>query len=251
MARSGLRGCCAGAALGIAALSGCGGAERDGPRGFARIPAGAAWLGSAETRDTHPPRRAEFAAFRMGRAPVTVAEYVEHLNAIGPEAPAPGDPSVAFRGGRWRAARGAARRPVTGVTRAEAEDYCRRLSIRLNARARLPTADEWEYAARGGIDGGRYPWGWGSPEGRVLPRDAEGVRPVGRFPANPFGLTDLVGHVYQWCADTESDGRAIACGGSWAERDPRFLRVFHRVRFPADYRGHDLGFRVLIEESAK
>ncbi len=228
-------------------MAGCSAAPRDGPRGFARIPAGAAWLGSAETRDTHPPRRSEFSAFWLGRAPVTIAEYAEHLNEIGAEAPAPGDPGISFRGGRWRPARGAGRRPITGISRAEAEDYCRRLSIRFNVTARLPTADEWEYAARGGIDGGRYPWGWGDPAGRV-PQNAAGPVSVGRFPANPFGLRDLVGNIFQWCSDRAPDGRAIACGGSWAERDPRFLRVFHRVRFPADYRGRDMGFRVLIED---
>ncbi len=182
----------------------------------------------------------------MGRAPVTAAEYVEYLNAAGSEARAPSDPAIEREGDRWRVARGRRSHPVTGLTRADAEAYCDWLGKRLGRRVRLPTADEWEYAARGGIDGGRYPWGWGSFKGRV-PLEAEGPAAVGRYPANPFGLTDLVGHVFQWCSDTDAEGRAIACGGSWAERDPKFLRVFHRVPFPADYRGRDMGFRALIE----
>lgn len=229
-----------------AVAAGCGEGSRDAPQGFVRVPSGAAWLGSRETPDAHPPRRAEFSEFLMGRTPVTVAEYVRHLNEIGPDAPAPRDPAIEFRAGRWRARFGAGRQPVTGVTRADAEEYCRRLSIRCNARARLPTADEWEYAARGGIDGGRYPWGWGDPAGRA-PRGAGGPVRVGLYGTNPFGLSDMVGNVYQWCADSTPDGGALACGGSWAERDPRFLRVFHRVRLPSDYRGNDVGFRVLIE----
>jgi formylglycine-generating enzyme required for sulfatase activity len=226
------------AALAVLGIAGC---RRPSP--WVRIPEGEAWLGSAETRETHPPRRAAFSAFLLGRRPVTVSDYLLYLADRGAEAVPPADPAVRRARGQWACARGTGRRPITGLTRAEAEDYCRWLSRNKGVRARLPFADEWEYAARGGIDGARYPWGWGSPPRRSM---ANEPFPVGR-PQNPYGLAGLVGYVFQWCADSCADGGAIACGGSWAEQDPRFLRVFHRTVFPADYRGRDMGFRVLVE----
>ncbi len=223
----------------LVSVSGCG-----DHAAWVRIPAGEAWLGSVETRETHPPRRAVFPAFQLGRAPVTVAEYVIYLNERRTEALPPSDPAIRDAGNRWTYIPGMGGRPVTGITRAEAEEYCRWLSEKMGIRARLPSADEWEYAARGGVDGARYPWGWGAPR-RVETKN--GPLPVERSSRHPYGLSDLVGNVFQWCSDNDRNGMAIACGGSWSERDPRFLRVFQRTPFPGDYRGRDVGFRVLIE----
>jgi formylglycine-generating enzyme required for sulfatase activity len=118
------------------------------------------------------------------------------------------------------------RHPVTGITAADAETFAKWLG------KRLPTEDEWEYAARA-IDGRTWPWGSQAPEvkdARCLskeyltvtqPRDIRFLTlPVGSLPngASPYGVFDLSGNVAEWTATEEMlgdrKGRVIK-GGSF------------------------------------
>lgn len=97
-------------------------------------------------------------------------------------------------------------RPVIHVSRSDARQYVAWLSRRTGESYRLPSEAEWEYAARAGTETARW-WGDELGEGRV-PCDGCGTRwdrrstaPVGSFPANPWGLHDMLTNVEEWVAD--------------------------------------------------
>ncbi len=155
-------------------------------------------------------------------------------------------------------------RPIVAVTFAEAEAYCK------FAGGRLPTEAEWEYAARGGTDAVRYPWGdeishhdanYGNAAGRDQWRY---TAPVKSFDPNGFGLFDMAGNVWEWCSDwvdgnyylntpgedppgpDKGPGKTIR-GGSWGF-GPRYLRVSTRAMADPASRGDGVGFRCVIPE---
>ncbi len=176
--------------------------------------------------------------FAIGRYEVTFAEW-DACVAGGGCAHRPDD-----RG--W----GRGDRPVIDVSWQDAQAYVRWLSDVTGMRYTLPTDAEWQYVARAGTSG-RFWWGddvgsdnahCGGCDGHW---DESQTAPVGRFPANPFGLHDVVGNVCELVADCQFWGsgggwRGPPClGGSWAAGPYSGLGPWRQ-----DARGDDGGFRV-------
>jgi len=152
--------------------------------------------------------------------------------------------------------------PVEQVSWNQARDFCLRLSRNENARYRLPTEAEWEYACRAETKTASYR---GAPlTSEHANSDGKFYRPVpvGRFPANPWGLFDLHGNVSEWTADwfapypaddatdptgpaTETDFR-VHRGGSWY-LNARGLRSAARDAAAPGSGQNTIGFRVLLE----
>jgi formylglycine-generating enzyme required for sulfatase activity len=190
--------------------------------------------------------------FAIGKFEVTVGEWGQCVKAsVCPNVPS--------------AANAADKLPMRDVSWDEAQLYLKWLSTVSRRPYRLPTEAEWEYAARGGTTT-RYWWGErmkggnASCQGCGEPWKADAPPPVGSFVANPFGLADMNGSVWEWVQDcwhssykgAPADGSAWAdasCqsrvirGGSWRE-DGSYMLSTTRFKYDASVRQSQNGFRV-------
>jgi formylglycine-generating enzyme required for sulfatase activity len=186
------------------------------------IPAGSFQMGDIQgggANDEQPVHRVSVEKFAMGRYEITFAEYDKFAQATGREKP---DDEGWGRGNR----------PVINVSWRDVKAYADWLSQQTGQNYRLPTEAEWEYAARAGTNT-KY-W-WGNEIGANKANcnsdckdNFEYTAPVGSFMANPFGLHDTVGNVWEWtCSEYENRyrGKEKRCvsnaplfvlrGGSW------------------------------------
>ncbi len=230
---------------------------------MAWVPGGSFAMGSPDFYpEERPVRRVAVDGFWMDDHPVTVADFRRFVKATGyvtvaerPPDPAQypdadpallrpgslvfhatagpvdlGDVSQWWRyepGAQWRHPQGPGStvggldiHPVTHVAAADAEAYA------AWAGKELPTEAEWEFAARGGLDGAVFCWGDEfAPRGRVMAntwrgqfpwqRRAHGkwdrTTPVKSFPANGYGLYDMAGNVWEWTSDYFVSPEPHAC----------------------------------------
>nr|VFK68093.1 MAG: Formylglycine-generating enzyme, required for sulfatase activity, contains SUMF1/FGE domain [Candidatus Kentron sp. UNK]VFK73411.1 MAG: Formylglycine-generating enzyme, required for sulfatase activity, contains SUMF1/FGE domain [Candidatus Kentron sp. UNK] len=193
----------------------------DGNRGplMQYIPAGEFLMGSPKNEEGRysnegPQHRVRVATpFALGTYPVSFAEYDRFCDAT--DRKRPSDEG-------W----GRGRRPVINISWPDAQEYCAWLSQETGQWYRLPSEVEWEYAARAGTQT-RYWWGDRPGKNRANCNncdsqwDGKQTSPVGSFAANPFGLCDTAGNVWEWTLDCWHEGyrEAPTDGRPWEAGD--------------------------------
>ena len=147
-------------------------------------------------RNVGPPQQrpahiVQVQSFYMDRTEVTNAEYAEFVRDTNHKAP------PYFSG--QKPPLGQELWPVVNVSQSDAMDFAVWRSKRDGAAYRLPTEEEWEYAARNGSDSSVYPWGQNWVEGNAIVKEATATK-VGMYPkgANKWGVVDLIGNVWEW-----------------------------------------------------
>lgn len=210
--------------------------------GMVLVPGGAFYFGCNATLDRQcldnekPGRVLELPAFKIDRTEVTYREFERCVDAGA--CTVPDDQGYACVWGRWF--RG--KHPVNCVDWSQAKAFCAWKG------RRLPTAREWEKAARG-AEGRVYPWGNDLPAAppAALAGTADEPLDVGSFLGgeSPYGALDMAGNVAEWTASTYDDLRYEYRGGGFLS-SPQFARSSDRHRAEAPTRRGDLGFRCAL-----
>lgn len=186
---------------------------RTRPEGMVLIPAGEFSMGDHHDvgwSDEKPVHDVYLDAYYIDKYEVTNAQYADFLNAYGKNEDAVGhelldiDDSgclIEKVGDTYQPKAGYENHPVVLVSWYGAGAYAQFYG------KRLPTEAQWEKAARGGLVGNKYPWGnnithddanyYGTGGRDIWSRTS----PVGSFPPNGYGLYDVAGNVWEWCAD--------------------------------------------------
>ncbi|MEA5564336.1 caspase, EACC1-associated type [Anabaena sp. UHCC 0399] len=240
------------------------------------IPIGQFLMGSPKdelerTDDESPQHNVTIQPFFMGKFPVTQGQWATVAAFDKVNIDLNPDPSN-FKG---------ANRPVERVSWDDTVEFCARLSKKTGKIYRLPSEAEWEYACRAGTTtpfyfgetittdlanyNGNYTYGT-APKGEYREQTGEyreQTTEVGKFPANPFGLFDMCGNIWEWCQDewhenyndAPTDGsvwlgdngnqKRLLRGGSW-NVIPGYCRSASRLCVTRVSSYSYLGFRVVV-----
>jgi formylglycine-generating enzyme required for sulfatase activity len=220
------------------------------------IPAGSFLMGSPD-RDPNagdhekPQHEVSLPAFYLSKYPITQQQWQSVM----------GNNPSHFSGNP--------KHPVENVTWHDCQSFCQKLSQLTGKTYRLPTEAEWEYACRAGTTT-RYSFGDDSSQlGNYAWYDSNSgnkTHPVGQKKPNAWGLHDMHGNVWEWCADDWHESYAqkpqalknngsvvwsnsnasskLLRGGSWLNA-PRYCRSAFRLSYYPDIRGYSYGFRVV------
>lgn len=208
-------------------------------------------MGSTYKEDNNPPHKVTVKSFSISKYEITNYQFAAFLeayeSAVVKEGPDAGQPL--YYECNWGIKQG---KPVQGyeahpaiyITWYGAKAYCQW------AGGRLPTEEEWEYAARGGLYGKRdhlysggmeldsLGWYAGNSEGKP--------HPVGMKQPNELGLHDMSGNVWEWCSDNfEKDGKlyAVVRGGTWFNERASCRPTCHFYIYPGSKHFNN-GFRL-------
>ena len=225
------------------------------------IPAGEFMMGSpsseAKRNDDETRHRVRISKpFYMGKYEVTQAQWEAVMGTSGSQQRDKANKARSLHGE-------GAQIPMYYVSWEECREFCRKLSQKVSRDIRLPTEAEWEYACRAGTSTaysfgdeqgslGRYAWYTSNNDGES--------HPVGGRQPNGWGLYDMHGNVWEWCADwydseyyqkspqadptgPGSGAYRVLRGGSWVNHDYNCRSAYRNGAMP-DYRSNDFGFRV-------
>jgi formylglycine-generating enzyme required for sulfatase activity len=223
-----------------------------------QVPAADCPIGSTTSHEeVHKPR---IDAFWIGKYAVSNAEYKTFIDETGHRAPEHN--SLNSKHTLWQGKAfppEIARQPVVNVSWTDAEAYCHWLSKKTGKTYRLPTEEEWEIAARGGLEKKPYPTGEAIDQSVAWYgqkwNGTKTIQSVDYGRPNGYGLYGMAGNVWQWVADwyvpvfndrpvqEELHLYRVIRGGSWVN-DPDFLKVNYRNFHPPEFRDLFVGFRV-------
>ncbi len=224
-------------------------------------------------RKEKPQHRVTVSSFYMGRYPITQAQW----KAIASRTDLKVEKDLDLNPAYFKDRPDSDRRPVEQVDWYDAIEFCARLSKLTGREYRLPSEAEWEYACRAGTT---TPFYFGETitgelanynASKTYAEEAKGeyrkvneeTTPVGQFPPNAFGLYDMHGNIWEWCADTwhdnydgaptdgsvwiENGNHSPLRGGSW-DLSPSYCRSASRIYYSfgrdRDH-GSSNGFRVV------
>jgi formylglycine-generating enzyme required for sulfatase activity len=185
------------------------------------IPEGTFLMGSPQDEkdsydDERPQHEVNVPTFFMGKYPITQTQWRAIAATAKIDIDLETNPSE-FKGDEL---------PVESVNWYQATEFCKRLSRETKREYRLPSEAEWEYACRAGTT---TPFYFGetitgelanyNTNKTYVEEYRNETTPVGQFPPNAFGLYDMYGNVWEWCADTWHDNYdgAPTDGSAWIE----------------------------------
>lgn len=219
-----------------------------------QIPAGTFQMGRNDAEATESPaHQVTVDDFDMDKTEVTNAEYaqfVKQTNHTPPE-----------QWGSVKPPAGDLLLPVSNVSYEDAIAFAAWRSKRDGVTYRLPTEEEWEYAARNGDKDNLYPWGnsWANGRAATLEAGVGKEQPVGTYPqgANRWGVQDLMGNVWEWTSSKASVYKGnslqlpaqyqdwiVVRGGGYSSPTNKVSGT-HRDWFAPNYKNPVLGFRLV------
>jgi formylglycine-generating enzyme required for sulfatase activity len=217
---------------------------------FVSVPGGCFEMGSPDSDkeregDEGPVHKVCVDDFQMGKYEVTQGQWKKIMDS---------NPSEFQKGESY---------PVEKVSWDDAQKFIDKLNAKSGKSYRLPTEAEWEYACRAN-DSGKY-CGGDDADALGWHKKNSGnrsTRPVGGKQANKFGLYDMSGNVWEWCADWSGENyynsnpqdnpirpssglHRVFRGGTW-QHEPKVMRAANRGGAAPDARNDDLGFRLVL-----
>ncbi len=218
---------------------------------MAEIPGGEFIMGADSESDRGPAHKVLVDGFQMDRYEVTNAQYKIFCDETERALP------IFWGIEEFHCGPDFPDHPVVGVSWGDANAYAEWIG------KRLPTEAEWEYAARGGVEGWSFSFGDELDPEKANYWKSDGTKPVGSYSPNGYGLYDMTGNVVEWTSDyyggdyyknsprenprgPEKGKFRVIRGGGW-HSGPGCVSVTHRQALPGGWLDFNVGFRCVSD----